>query len=183
MRHSSAAQPIIPPDLAHKSAQGPVISNVGDFVAASAPSPNESLSLLPPVLAGVAVAALLSPKDGYFIGNFAFYWVPQAITLGVVLFFVSRPAVLSGVAVVLALYLALYGAWVFSRPHPESMAWLGYLSSLPGAGLGAIAGALYVKRQSYKKAAIAGVVAASFTLVGLAANQIVVCSTVMYCGS
>lgn len=152
-------------------------------MAANAPSPNESLALLPSVLAGVVVAALLSPKDVYFMGNFAFYWVPQGVVFAVLLFFVSRPAVLSGVAVVLALYLALYGAWVFSRPHPESMAWLGYLFSLPGAGLGAIAGALYVKRQSYTRAAIAGAVAALFTFAGLALNQLVVCSTVMYCGS
>lgn len=148
----------------------------------NAPSPNESLSLLPSVLAGIVVAALLSPKDAYFIGNFAFYWLPQAVVFAVLLFFVSRPAVMSGVAVVLALYLALYGAWVFSRPHPESMAWLGYLFSLPGAGLGAIAGALYVKRQSYRRAAMAATVAALFTFGGLAINQAVVCSTVMYCG-
>lgn len=152
-------------------------------MAANAPSPNENLFLLPSILSGVAVAALLSPKDAYFLGNFTFYWLPQAIVFAVLLFFVSRPAVLSGAAIVLAIYLALFGAWVFSRSHPESMAWLGYLFSLPGAGLGAIAGALYVKRHSYTRAAIAGAVAALFTFAGLALNQVVVCSTVMYCGS
>lgn len=154
-------------------------------MAANAPSPNESLFLLPSVLSGVAVAVLLSPKDDYFLGNFAFYWLPQAIVLAVLLVFVSRPAVLSGVAIVLAIYLALFGAWVFSRSHPDSMAWLGYLSSLPGAGLGAIVGALYVERvdrQGYTRAAIAGAVAALFTFSGLALNQLVVCSTEMYCG-
>ena len=148
---------------------------------ANAPSPNESLSLLPSVLAGVVVAALLSPKDAYFMGNFMFYWLPQGIVLAVLLFFVSRPAVLSAVAVVLAVYLALFGVWVFSRPNPEAMAWLGYLFSLPGAGLGAIAGALYVKRQSYERAIVAGSIAALFTFAGLAVNQLAVCSTVMYC--
>lgn len=120
--------------------------------------------------------------DDYFLGNFVFYWLPQGFVFAVLLFFAPRPAVLSGVAVVLAAYLALFGAWVFSRPHQESMAWLGYLFSLPGAGIGAIAGALYVKRQSYERAVFAGVVAALFTFAGLAINQLAVCSTVMSCG-
>lgn len=62
------------------------------------------------------------------------------------------------------------------------MAWLGYVFSLPGAGVGAIAGAIYLKRQEPMRALVAGAIVGLFTLVGLAANQLIVCKTVMYCG-
>jgi hypothetical protein len=143
---------------------------------------NESFVLLPCVLAGVAVAVVLAPKDDYFFGNFMFYWIPQAIVLGILIPFTSRPAVVSGAAAILALYLAAYGAWHFSRPHPESMAWLGYIFSLPGAAIGAIVGGIFIKQRSYQRAMVVGAIAAASTLVGLALNQLLVCSTVMYCG-
>jgi len=138
--------------------------------------------LNPFVVAGSIVAALLSMKDALFIGNFAFYWVPQVILYAFLLLLVSRTAVLSGVVAILALYLHLYGIWVFSRPNPESMAWLGYKLSLPSAWLGAMLGALYLKHEGYRRADISGAVAALFTFAGLAVNKLFVRSKVMCCG-
>lgn len=119
--------------------------------------------------------------DDYFLGNFLYLWIPQAIVLGVVLMFGSRPAVVSGAALVLALYLALYGTWVFLRQNPDGLIWLGYWFSLPGAGIGAVIGALYVRQRRFERAAVAGAVAAASTLVGLSLNQALLCSTLMSC--
>lgn len=77
-------------------------------MTASVPSSNESLFMVPAILSGVAVAAILSPKDSYFMGNIAIYWAPQAIILAILIFFQPRPAVISGVAVILALYLTIW---------------------------------------------------------------------------
>lgn len=133
------------------------------------------------VLVGIAVAAWLSPKDAYFLGNFAFYWLPQAAVLATLLLRAARPAVLSGVAIALALYLGLYGAWVFSRPQPESLAWIGYLFSFPGGVIGAFASAALMTRMHLMRAAMAAAAGTLLTSAGLAANQWILCSTVMHC--
>ncbi|MEI2812656.1 MAG: hypothetical protein V9E91_02260 [Burkholderiaceae bacterium] len=144
---------------------------------------SERLSLIMSVLAGLLVSIWLSPWDTYFWGNFAIFWIPQLVILVVLLFFVTRQAVLTGIAAVLALYLALFSAWASSSSSHDGLTWLGYLFSLPGAGLGAIVGAIYLEGQTYRRAFTYAAIAAMFTFVGLAINQAVMCSTVMYCGS
>lgn len=136
------------------------------------------------VVLGVAVAFALAPRDSYLFmfGNVAFFWLPQAIILGVLIPLSSRAAVISGTAIVLALYLATFGAWVFSRVPPDSMAWLGYIFSLPGAGLGALIGMLVVRQRNFGTAFIAGIVSALYTALGLGVNQTLICNTVMSCG-
>lgn len=83
---------------------------VGETMADSSRFKKESLALLLSVLSGAAIAALLASKDSFFLGNFAFYWLPQAAVLAVLMFFVSRPAVFFGVAIVLAIYLGFLGS-------------------------------------------------------------------------
>ena len=152
-----------------------------DRLDTQATSDDESFSLLPSILGGVVVAALLSPFDDYFLGNLLYYWMPQAVVLGIVLMVSSRPAVLSGVALTLALYLAVYGAWIFFFPTSDGLVWLGYWFSLPGASIGAVIGAIYVRKRHYERAVVAGAVAALSTLVGLSLNQALLCSTLMSC--
>ena len=134
---------------------------------------------------GGCVAAMLAPTDslGGFVSNAAFFWMPQLMVLGILVPFSPRPAAVSGVAVVLALYLAVFGYWVFNRPHPESLAWLGYLASLPGSVFGAIIGALVARRRLKLGARRTFALSALFAALGLLGNQLVVCSTVMYCGA
>jgi hypothetical protein len=136
------------------------------------------------VITGVGVAFVLAPRDSYLFmfGNVAFFWLPQAIVLGILIPLSSRSAVVSGTAIVLALYLAAFGAWVFSSPRPDSMAWLGYIFSLPGAGVGALIGLFVVRRRNFSTAFTAGAISALCTLFGLIANQALICGTVMYCG-
>lgn len=131
----------------------------------------------------LAIAAVLAPKDSYFVANFLFFILPSAFLLGIFLPYSPRPAAVAALAAVLALYLVGFHWWLFSDGNPESLAWLGYLASLPGIAIGAIASAFALKRKS-----AAGVFEVfAFTtfcaLVGLLLNQALVCSTVMYCGS
>ncbi len=78
--------------------------------------------------------------------------------------------------------IGLFDAWVFTRTHPDSMAWLGYVFSLPGAVVGAVLVALLLQRQPNLGSIAASLLAAASVAAGIAINQAVVCSTVMYCG-
>jgi hypothetical protein len=134
------------------------------------------------VLLGVVVAAALAPRTSFFLSNFLWYWVPQACVLILLWPLKARPAAVAGVAIALALYLGAFGWWLLSRRHPESLAWLGYLFSLPGAALAAVGAALWLRGRTGWSALFAGCFAAGAVLVGIIVNQAVVCSTQMYCG-
>ncbi len=141
----------------------------------------ETLSALACILVGGIVAAVLAPRDADFAPNFLFFWLPQGAIVAVVGLLRSRPAVIAGVALALAIYLAGFGAWILTRRHPESMAWLGYLFSLPGATLAAIGVALWQKGRVVSRPVRAGLFATLAVLAGVAANQAIICNTVMYC--
>jgi len=130
---------------------------------------------------GLLVAVLLAPKNSFFLSNVGFYWASQLGVLALALLFKPRAAMVAGVALALAVYLAAFGAWLFTRTRPDAMAWLGYVFSLPGAVVGAIAAAALHGRRPGLRPLVAGIMAAALVLVGIALNQVVVCSTVMYC--
>ncbi|WP_248731673.1 hypothetical protein [Pseudomonas sp. MWU13-2517] len=85
------------------------------------------------VALGPAVAALISPKNEYFLANFTGYWLPQAAVLCVALLCKAPRGTLGGIAAAMALYLYLFDIWV-----TESMGWLIYFFSFPGALIGAL---------------------------------------------
>jgi hypothetical protein len=146
------------------------------------PGRSEHIAAVSLVTAGLIVAAVLAPKNRFFLANFAWYWLPHAAVLGLLVLLKVRPAVVAGCALVLAAFLAGYGAWIFTRPQPEPLAWLGYLFSIPGAAIGALAAAVASKYRPALTALAAGGIGLALTSIGLAINQGVVCSTVMYCG-
>jgi hypothetical protein len=135
------------------------------------------------VLSGVVIAAVLASGGSFFVSNFLWYWVPQACVLILLWLLKARPATFAGVAIALALYLGAFGWWLFSRGHPESLAWLGYLFSLPGAAIAAVSVALWLRGRRGWGALLVGSFAAGAVLVGIIVNQAIVCSTVMYCGA
>ena len=135
------------------------------------------------VLSGLLVAVLLAPKDYTFLPNLAFLWLPQLAVLLLAWFsHANRLAALAGTALAMATYLAAFGAWLFSRPHAESLAWLGYLFSLPGAAFGVFMAAAICEgmdpagRMFRIASTFAGAV-----LVGIILNQAVLCATVLHC--
>jgi hypothetical protein len=134
------------------------------------------------VTVGIAVSVALAPKDSWLLSNAAFYWGSQLAVLALLLPIRPRPAVVAGVALALAMYLAAFGAWVFTRARPESMAWLGYAFSLPGAAIAGVGVAVWFRSRVALGPLAIGCIAASAVLVGVGINQAIVCSTVIYCG-
>jgi hypothetical protein len=142
----------------------------------------EYVAAITSIVVGIVVSAAFALKGPWFLSNFIFYWVPQACVL--VLFCLYKPprqAVFAGVALALAAYLSLFGAWLFSRHSPESMAWVGYLLSLPGAVVGSFLAIGKLANHEEHRPLVVGSSVAAAALVGVAANQAIVCSTVMYC--
>lgn len=142
---------------------------------------NEYYIALFSILFGVIVAIGLSPKNEYFFGNFLSYWVPQAIIIALLMVLRFRPAVISGCAIVLFVYLTCYWAWMHSLPARESLAWLGYYFSLPGAIIGSIIAGIDSKYHLYNQIFKTILISAFLTFIGLFLNQIIVCGTIMCC--
>lgn len=133
------------------------------------------------IFLGLAISYLLAPKDAYFLSNIVFYWGSQICVLICVWPFKPRAMIIAGISTALAIYLGTFGVWLFTRNHPESIAWLGYVFSLPGAWVGALIAIVFLHLQTKPRPIVAGIVAAGITLVGIAISQTIVCSTVMYC--
>jgi hypothetical protein len=133
------------------------------------------------VLPGLVLSAMLAPKDAAFLPNFMFYALSQLIVLGLIAATMPRPAVLAGAAVALSLYFGAYAAWLLSRTPVESMAWLGYLFTLPGAVVAVLGVRMWPRGLSGMSARAAMLAAAVAALAGLALGQVAVCSTVMHC--
>ena len=128
------------------------------------------------LLISIIVAIVLSPKNTYFLGNFLYYWLPQAIVVIVLLLLRLRLAVISGA--VFALTLSLIGYSMFN----DSMAWIGYMFIIPVGFLGAMTYGLITKSKKsipYTKVIIYSTVS---TMIGIGIVQFILCSTVMYCG-
>ncbi|MBB6246226.1 hypothetical protein [Rhodanobacter sp. A1T4] len=145
------------------------------------PHKTESYAAIICVSLGLVVSTLLAPKNSFFLANAAFYWASQLGVLAFVFLFEPRPAIVAGVAIALATYLAAFGIWVFTRMHPDSMAWLLYVFSLPGATVGAVGVAGALRSRSTLHPLIAGSVTACVVLAGVILNQAAVCSTFFYC--
>jgi hypothetical protein len=142
----------------------------------------EYLTALCGLALGLLVAYLFAIKSEIWLANMLFYWVPQAaVMLLFCMYKPPRPAFFSGLSLALTAYLALFGWWLFSRQQPESMAWLGYLFSLPGAVVGGLLAVSWLAKNQGRGMAAAMSLAAASAGLGIAVNQLLVCSTVMYC--
>lgn len=128
---------------------------------------------------GMAVAGTLAPWNIYFVPNFFYYWLPQALVFGLLLLVGSRPAAIAGSALALAVFLGMYGAWIFYRRDTSGLAWLGYLSAIPGAMVGAFGSKLLVK-SSFNLVA-AACISFGLTALGILASLAFMCTTFMRC--
>jgi|WetSurMetagenome_2_1015567.scaffolds.fasta_scaffold501337_1 hypothetical protein len=142
---------------------------------------NEYYIALFSILFGVIVTIVLSPKNEYFFGNFVSYWAPQVIIIALLMVLRFRPAIISGCAIVLSVYLVCYWAWMQSLPAREGLEWLGYYFSLPGAIIGSIIAGIDSKYHLNNQIFKTILISAFLTFIGLFLNQIIVCGTVMYC--
>ncbi len=137
---------------------------------------NEKSITITFLLISIIVAIFLSPKNTYFLGNFLYYWLPQAIIYILLFVFKLRWAVIAGTA--LALTLSLIGYSMFK----DSMAWIGYMFILPAGLFGAMTYGFITKSKTstpYNEVIVYSTVS---TIIGMGIVQFILCSTVMYCG-
>lgn len=65
----------------------------------------------------LAIARALVPLD-YFWDNFAAYWLPQALVLGLLLLTRPASAMVAGAALALAIHLLLFCLWITTPRMP-----------------------------------------------------------------
>ena len=128
---------------------------------------------------GLVVSIVLAPKTTFFLGNVAFFWLPQVVVLSIVLVFSRSAPVMAGAAFALALYLAAFGTWIHTKSHLGGNEWAGYILSLPGACIAAVVAAAVVRHYPHLSPLATGAVATAATLSGVAINQAIVYKTAM----
>ena len=128
------------------------------------------------IIISIIVAILLSQKSTYFLANFAYYWLPQAVVFILLFIFRVRLAVITGTAI--ALTLSLIGYSLFK----DAMAWIGYVFIIPAGFLTSLVYGLTIKSKlstPFSKVIIYSIV---YNILGIGFVQFILCSTVMYCG-
>jgi hypothetical protein len=118
------------------------------------------------VLAGLLLAAVI--WHGADMMNFVVTWVPQAIVVIVMFFIGVRPAALAGAALALAAHILSFHLWVASFTHVDGLAWLLYLTSLPGGLVGGIVAATWLRNRDEWGPLAAGLVSALLVGAGIA---------------
>lgn len=141
---------------------------------------NERLIAILVIFAGICTAIVIAPHNKHFLPNFLYYWGPQGIILSILYFGRIHLSVIAGSALIMTLHLIAYDIWI-SRPS-DAMAWLGYLFSIPGALVGALAFGLLMKKYPYKSALFIGLWGSFSTFVGIGMIQLYLCCSVLYCG-
>ena len=136
------------------------------------------------IYTGIIVTTLISVHllgDQLHIGLWYYLTIP-IIALIIATFFKPTSYYLSGTGFAIFItYIPYY--WLnLTAIHPEGLLGLGHIFSLPGLFLGIIFSARYMRnrRMSTYYPALFGF---SASLSGYAINQLLVCNSVMYCGS
>lgn len=115
----------------------------------------------------LAIVRAWQPID-YFWENFAAYWLPQGLILGLLLYTRPTPALFTGVALALAAHLQLFCLWISS---PEgALGWLFYLFDFPGALIGAAIARFLATRVAPGKPLINGLLGLGWVSLGLLLN-------------
>lgn len=114
------------------------------------------------------------------IAHLVIVLAPLLVVAGTAWLVSRSPANALGAGAAVLLYFALYTAWVYSQP-PDGLIWLGYVFSLPGAVLGGLLGGAIARDHRKRPARVALGIGLLATSLGLAANQALLCSTLMHC--
>ena len=131
---------------------------------------------------GFIAAILISPMNKYFLGNFLWFWLPQATIISLLFIIKVRSSIITGCTLIMTIHLIFYWFWISSSSDPSStMAWIGYLFSIPGAFIGSFLFATLIKKYQFSNTII--IIGASVsTFIGIAIIQLGLCCTVLYCG-
>lgn len=133
---------------------------MNEFGEKNAPRSTDTSIAVIGIALGLAVAPYISPENEYFLGNFAYSWMPQAAVLFAAFLCKASRGTLGGIAAAMALYLYLFDIWV-----TESMGWLIYFFSFPGILIGALLAIFFTPSRKPFDAPIAfGLVILGITL-------------------
>lgn len=115
----------------------------------------------------LAIVRAWQPMD-YFWENFAAYWLPQGLILGLLLVTRPAPALFTGVALALAAHLQLFCLWINSSV--DTMGWLFYLFDFPGALIGAAIAVFLAPHKAAGKPLVCGLLGFGWVAFGLWLN-------------
>ena len=138
---------------------------------------NEKSTTIAFLVINIIIAIILSPKNIYFVGNFMYYWLPQAIVFILLFVFKFRLAIITGTAIALTLSFIGYSML------KDSMVWIGYPFIISAGFLGALTYGLITKSKTSTPYVEVIIYSTVFTMIGMGIVQLILCSsTVMYCG-
>ncbi|TIH10959.1 hypothetical protein [Pseudomonas leptonychotis] len=132
-------------------------------------------------IAIAAVTALTLIKGDVLFMGLWYYTLVLLGTFALARLIKPKPLFITGgiVAACLSFSMYIYANWT---PAPTNdLLGLGHLCSLPGAAIGLLIGAVISRRAKQKSSTAAFVAGISGFGLGFAANQAVLCSTVMSC--
>lgn len=119
-------------------------------------------------------------------GDYLFFGVWYYFAIPVMAFLIAMPFrpkqyFLSAISIVILFTYIPYWNYNFSAKQPDGLLGLGHMFSLPGLAIGIILAGTYLKPK-VKMSGYVFIISFLFSLCGFLANQIIVCSTVFYCG-
>ena len=135
--------------------------------------------------AAVSLAVILIvivKGDALYVGIW-YYAVVPAVVLGLCAALRVNALFLLGASLALAVTFISYLAINWNAARPEGLLALGHLFSLPGAVAGALIAAALLRALTSRVAILALFVGFVGVILGFFANQLLVCNTVMWCGS
>lgn len=133
-------------------------------------------------LALVMVTLVLIKGDPLYIGVWYYIAVP-AITLGLCSTFRPAPLFLSGVASAITLSMLALMSINWSAERPEGLLGLGHVFSLPFAIIVVLGSAFFIRKKQISRPHTAFLVGLIGFGGGYFVNQLLVCNTLMWCGS
>ncbi|KAF0864354.1 hypothetical protein [Pseudomonas sp. LD120] len=132
-------------------------------------APFKYLPAFATLLWGLALAlGRALPSQDYFWSNFAAYWLPQGLILGLLLCTRPSAALFTGVALALAAHLQLFSLWLSSPV--DTMGWLFYLFDFPGALVGAAIARFLATHRAAGKPLASGLLGFGGVALGLLLN-------------
>jgi len=109
-----------------------------------------------------------TPRDAYFWGNLAVWWMPQVFALCVALLFKPPLGLLGGVALAYGTFALLAHVW-----GNLMMGWAGYWICMLGACTGVVVAAIRAMIRTTPRAEIAAIDGFFFVGAGVAINALI----------
>ena len=132
-------------------------------------------------IVAATIVLVLIVGDIMYIGIWYYLAIPIAAFI-VTAFFKPSSFFLTGIGLAIFITYIPYYWRNLTATNLEGLLGLGHLSSLPGLFIGIIFSAVYLKSKNKSVYFTAGF-GFSVSLMGYAINQLIICNSLMYCGS